>query len=145
MTSGDAYTYTTNDQVATTLNARGVTTTVAYNNRNLVTGVTYSDPTPASTYTYDNYGATTYQWDGANRLKSVNGGTSGSYGFDGRRRANFPVCLFHYELFASKLPRSCRTAFFLMDDLVATVANWKVCATHAYTDHDFSRLDASCS
>jgi RHS repeat-associated protein len=28
-------------------------------------------------------GATTYQWDGANRLKSVNGGTSGSYGFDG--------------------------------------------------------------
>ncbi len=28
-------------------------------------------------------GATTYQWDGANRLKSVNNGTSGSYGFDG--------------------------------------------------------------
>ena len=28
-------------------------------------------------------GATTYAWDGANRLKSVNGGTSGSYGFDG--------------------------------------------------------------
>ena len=40
-------------------------------------------------FTYDNSGnmtaagATTYQWDGANRLKSVNGGTSGSYGFDG--------------------------------------------------------------
>ncbi len=31
-----------------------------------------------------------------------------------KSRANFPVCFFHHELFARKLPRSCRTAFFLM-------------------------------
>ena len=58
------YTYTANDQVATTTNARGITTTLAYNNRNLVTGVNFSDPTPASTYTYDNYGARTAMTDG---------------------------------------------------------------------------------
>ncbi len=65
------YTYTANDQVATTTNARGVTTTVAYNNRNLVTGVTYSDPTPASTYTYDNYSARTAMTDGEGSMSYV--------------------------------------------------------------------------
>ncbi len=49
----------------------------------------YNNGTTTINFTYDNSGnmtaagATTYQWDGANRLKSVNGGTSGSYGFDG--------------------------------------------------------------
>ena len=49
----------------------------------------YNNGTATINFTYDNSGnmtaagATTYQWDGANRLKSVNGGTSGSYGFDG--------------------------------------------------------------
>ena len=66
-----SYTYTANDQVATTTNARGVTTTVAYNNRNLMTGVTYSDPTPASTYTYDNYGARTAMTDGEGSMSYV--------------------------------------------------------------------------
>jgi RHS repeat-associated protein len=49
----------------------------------------YNNGSATINFTYDNSGnmtaagATTYQWDGANRLKSVNGGTSGSYGFDG--------------------------------------------------------------
>ena len=49
----------------------------------------YNNGTATVNFTFDNTGnmtaagATTYQWDGANRLKSVNGGTSGSYGFDG--------------------------------------------------------------
>ncbi len=28
-------------------------------------------------------GSTTYAWDAANRLKNVNGGSLGSYGYDG--------------------------------------------------------------
>ena len=48
-----------------------MTTTVAYNNRNLVTGISYSDPTPAVNYAYDNYGARTALTDGEGSLSLV--------------------------------------------------------------------------
>jgi YD repeat-containing protein len=72
-----SYTYTTNDQIATTTNANGKITTVAYNNRNLVTGISYNDTTPAVSYGYDDYGARTAMTDGEGAM---------SYVYDGFRR-----------------------------------------------------------
>ena len=52
----------------------------------------YTSGAYTTNFTFDNAGnmtaagATTYQWDGANRLKSVNNGTSGSYGYDGNSK-----------------------------------------------------------
>ncbi|HEX4949776.1 MAG TPA: hypothetical protein VFZ34_24135 [Blastocatellia bacterium] len=59
-----SYTYSANDQIATTTNANNKITTVAYNTRNLVTGISYNDATPAVSYGYDEYGARTTMTDG---------------------------------------------------------------------------------
>ncbi len=59
-----SYSYTTNDQIQTTTSARGIVTTVAYNSRNLVKDITYSDGTPAVSYGYDDYGARNAMTDG---------------------------------------------------------------------------------
>jgi len=58
------YTYTANDQVWQVTNQRPVTTIYAYNTRGLLTNVSYSDSTPAVTYSYDAYGARTTMTDG---------------------------------------------------------------------------------
>ena len=47
------YTYDAAGRLATRQWARGVTTTYAYNLRDQVTGMTYSDGTPAVTMSYD--------------------------------------------------------------------------------------------
>lgn len=71
------YSYTTNDQIATKTNARGKVTTLAYNTRNLLTGVSYNDSTPGATYGYDEFGARTSMTDGEGTM---------SYVFDANRR-----------------------------------------------------------
>ncbi|MDX2040328.1 MAG: RHS repeat-associated core domain-containing protein [Acidobacteriota bacterium] len=58
------YTYTANDQVWQVTNQRPVTTIHTYNSRGLLTNVSYSDSTPAVTYSYDAYGARTTVTDG---------------------------------------------------------------------------------
>lgn len=58
------YTYTANDQVWQVTNQRPVTTIHTYNSRGLLTNVSYSDSTPAVTYSYDAYGARTTMTDG---------------------------------------------------------------------------------
>ena len=58
------YTYTANDQVWQVTNQRPVTTVHTYNTRGLLTNVSYSDSTPAVTYSYDDYGARTMMTDG---------------------------------------------------------------------------------
>ncbi len=59
-----SYSYTTNDQIATTTNATNKITTVSYNTRNLVTGISYNDSTPSISYNYDEYGARNSMTDG---------------------------------------------------------------------------------
>ncbi len=73
-----AYTYDAAGRLATRQWARGVTATYAYNLRDQVTGMTYSDGTPAVTMSYDaagrpleisNAAATdTYEYDDAGQL-----------------------------------------------------------------------------
>jgi len=72
------YSYFANDAVQTVTDARGATTTFSYNNRNLVTGITYGVTgvvvaTPNVTFTYDPAG---------NRKTMTDGLGSMSYSFD---------------------------------------------------------------
>lgn len=58
------YTYTANDQVWQVSNQRSITVANTYITRGLVTNVSYSDSTPAVTYSYDAYGARSAMTDG---------------------------------------------------------------------------------
>ena len=58
------YTYTANDLPQTVANQRNITVTNSYNTRNLLTGVSYSDTTPAVSFGYDTYGARNSMTDG---------------------------------------------------------------------------------
>ncbi|MBS1791291.1 MAG: RHS repeat protein [Acidobacteria bacterium] len=66
------YTYTANDQVWQVSNQRSITVANTYNTRGLLTNISYSDSTPAVTYSYDAYGARSAMTDGQ-------GSTSYSY------------------------------------------------------------------
>jgi YD repeat-containing protein len=72
------YTYFADDAVQTVTDARGATATLTYNNRGLVTGITYGVPagvaaTPNATFTYDAAG---------NRASMSDGLGSMSYSYD---------------------------------------------------------------
>src|SRR5262249_46757360 len=58
------YTYKPNDLVETVSNQRNITVTNSYNTRNLLTGVSYSDGTPAASFGYDEFGARSSMTDG---------------------------------------------------------------------------------
>ncbi|MBS1791530.1 MAG: RHS repeat protein [Acidobacteria bacterium] len=58
------YTYTANDQVWQVSNQRSITVANTYNTRGLLTNISYSDSTPAVTYSYDAYGARSSMTDG---------------------------------------------------------------------------------
>ncbi|MEJ7712978.1 MAG: hypothetical protein WKF84_24835 [Pyrinomonadaceae bacterium] len=67
-----SYTYFNNDLTKKVTDARGATQTFAYNNRNLVTGITYGVPagvaaTPAVSFGYDSVGNRTSMNDGQGR------------------------------------------------------------------------------
>ncbi len=64
-----SYSYFADDSVQTITDARGATTTFSYNNRHLVTGVTYGVPggvaaTPNATFSYNAAGSRTSMTDG---------------------------------------------------------------------------------
>lgn len=80
-----AYSYLADDSVQTITDARSATTTLTYNNRHLVTGISYGVPagvaaTPAVTFAYDaagnrismsdGLGSVTYSYDQLSRLTS---------------------------------------------------------------------------
>lgn len=82
-TSETSYTYYANDKPLTVTDARGATTTYAYNSRGLVTAVSYSGPAPvpaAISYGYDaagnrtsmtdETGSVTYQYDQLSLMQS---------------------------------------------------------------------------
>jgi YD repeat-containing protein len=70
------YTYWSDDTVQTVTDARGATTTFGYNNRGLVTGITYGviggvAPTPNVTFGYDSAGNRTSMTDGLGSVSYV--------------------------------------------------------------------------
>src|SRR5581483_4705426 len=72
------YTYTTNDQVASKTDARGITTSYQYDKRKLVTQTSYSGGgAPTVSYSYDDYGA---------RLTLTDGEGQTSYSYNGYRQ-----------------------------------------------------------
>ena len=91
------YTYNEDDTVKNVTDGRGIVTTYGYNNRQQVTGITYSQQTgipttPSATFSYDaagnrtsmsnGSGSVTYQYDQLSRLISETrqfNGLSGSY------------------------------------------------------------------
>ncbi|MCF7838059.1 MAG: hypothetical protein K9N49_05470, partial [Candidatus Marinimicrobia bacterium] len=54
--NGTTYTYTPQGQLASRTWARGIVTEYAYDGHNQLTHITYSDTTPAATFTYDRLG-----------------------------------------------------------------------------------------
>jgi RHS repeat-associated protein len=70
------YSYFSDDRIQTVTDARGATTTFAYNNRGLVTGITYGVPsgvaaTPNVTFGYDAIGNRTSMTDGLGSVSYV--------------------------------------------------------------------------
>ncbi|WP_194924209.1 DUF6531 domain-containing protein [Catenulispora pinisilvae] len=92
---GTTYVYDADGNLATTTDARGTTSTVTTDARELATGITYSDTTPAVTFTYDSdhqqVGITdatgtrteTYDQDGHLRTASIPGAANPfAYNYD---------------------------------------------------------------
>ncbi|MFL6208705.1 MAG: S8 family serine peptidase [Pyrinomonadaceae bacterium] len=75
-TATTTYTYYADDQMHTMTDARGATTTFSYNNRHLITNVSYSAPSPITaptpiTYAYDEAGNRTQMTDGTGSVDYV--------------------------------------------------------------------------
>jgi RHS repeat-associated protein len=87
--------------LATVTDARGVVSTITTDARSLVTGITYSDGTPAVSFTFDNdhhrtavadaTGSRAAVFDAAGRLKTqtVPAGQAFTYGYDADGNVNF--------------------------------------------------------